>query len=403
MRGYNWEYFKGWSLIGRLVRDEGRSFSGREAHCCFLNSGGERFAHTASVTGLDYIDDGRAASIVDWDLDGDLDIWTSNRTGPRVRYLQNNAGNAQNFVAFNLTGTTSNRDAIGARLEVKLPGDDKLSIKTLRAGDGFLSQSSKSLHFGVGQAEQIEQLIVRWPDGSTEQFADLPSNHRYRVVQGTASIEPWTPDREEVRLASSRLSGATSSGESRVVIPLKRKLPSLPVATLDGQLTDARDGIGSRTTLVNLWQTTCIPCMRELAEFSQEADRIRDAGADIVAIHLSDPKSNVDDERTVVQDKVDQLGLPFQALIAVDDCTDRLNDYLKEILQRHLSIELPTSLLVGADLKTAVVYKGPVMTDTLLADLPLVEADENERLTASLPFPGKWLNSPLVERPEDEL
>ena len=43
MRGYNREYFKGWSLIGRLVRDEGRSFSGREAHCCFLNSGGERF------------------------------------------------------------------------------------------------------------------------------------------------------------------------------------------------------------------------------------------------------------------------------------------------------------------------------------------------------------------------
>ena len=66
---------------------EGRAFSGRERNCCFLNLGGARFADVSAVTGLDSLDDGRGAATVDWDLDGDQDLWVTNRTGPRVRFL----------------------------------------------------------------------------------------------------------------------------------------------------------------------------------------------------------------------------------------------------------------------------------------------------------------------------
>ena len=72
----------------------GRSFSGRERNCCFLNTGygqsaGNRFADISALSGLDFPDDGRAVALVDWDQDGDVDLWVSNRNAPRLRLLRN--------------------------------------------------------------------------------------------------------------------------------------------------------------------------------------------------------------------------------------------------------------------------------------------------------------------------
>ena len=80
----------------------GRSFSGFERHCAFLNVGSNPdgklapFANVSAATGFDFIDDGRALARVDWDRDGDLDFWTTNRQAPRLRLLKNNlpSGNA---------------------------------------------------------------------------------------------------------------------------------------------------------------------------------------------------------------------------------------------------------------------------------------------------------------------
>ena len=79
-----------------------------------------RFANVSAVSGLDLIDDGRAAAVVDWDHDGDLDIWVSNRTGLQVRFLCNNLAGDHHFLAVRLEGrnVASKRDAIGARLEL---------------------------------------------------------------------------------------------------------------------------------------------------------------------------------------------------------------------------------------------------------------------------------------------
>ena len=83
----------------RMMR-EGRSFSGREKNCVFLNTGANplaqaRFADVSSISGLDFPDDGRAVALVDWDHDGDLDLWISNRSSPRLRLMRNDndAGN----------------------------------------------------------------------------------------------------------------------------------------------------------------------------------------------------------------------------------------------------------------------------------------------------------------------
>ena len=233
MPGVHFGYAKGWQEIRRLIQEEGRSFSGRERHCFFLNVGGQRFAQASSVTGLDYIDDGRASAVVDWDHDGDLDLWVTNRTGPRVRYLQNEAGDNGNFVAFFLQGVTSNRDAIGARVEIRLADDPRKHIRTLHAGDGFLSQSSKWVHFGLGSAKNVERLIIRWPGGKTQQFSDLEVNRHYRVRQGEA-IEPWSPGRDGVTLVPAKLVAPPEVTRARVVLAPKIGMPKLPLKTLSG-------------------------------------------------------------------------------------------------------------------------------------------------------------------------
>ncbi len=74
-------------LSNNLIR-LGKSLSGRERNCCFLNVGRGWFADISSISGADFDDDARALGIVDWDFDGDLDFWVVNRTGPQLRYVR---------------------------------------------------------------------------------------------------------------------------------------------------------------------------------------------------------------------------------------------------------------------------------------------------------------------------
>ena len=102
-----------------LIR-AGGSLSGNERNCAFLSMGRQRFANVSGISGLDYPEDGRAMTVCDWDQDGDLDVWFLNRNGPQVRFLRNDVPVDNHFLALRLSGngTTSNRDAIGARVEV---------------------------------------------------------------------------------------------------------------------------------------------------------------------------------------------------------------------------------------------------------------------------------------------
>ena len=151
----------------------------------------DAFCDISALTGLDLPDDGRGIGRVDWDRDGDLDFLVSNRSAPRLRLLRNDLPAENGFVALRLVGTKSNRDAIGARVSVHLDGGKALPlVKTLRAGDGFLSQSSKWLHFGLGGHGGAVTVEVRWPSGGVERFPGLASAsfHLLREGQGQAEL-----------------------------------------------------------------------------------------------------------------------------------------------------------------------------------------------------------------------
>ena len=108
--------------------ERGFSLSGHERNVCFLNlrsKAGVQFATASAVSGFDFADDARAVVPVDWDGDGDLDVWTANRTAPMLRFLRNNheaAPTRNDWLQVRLEATRGARDAIGARVTVVLEG-----------------------------------------------------------------------------------------------------------------------------------------------------------------------------------------------------------------------------------------------------------------------------------------
>ena len=178
------EYTGRWTDIGRLMLD-GWSWSGRERDVVHMNRGGARFADISAASGLDFAEDGRALAACDWDSDGRVDLILRNRNTPGLRFLRGNSNTQHHWVAFALRGTHCNRDAIGARITLSAGGVQH--VRELRAGDGYLSQSSKVLHFGLGTAATVASASVRWPDGTVQQFTELAGDTLYELVQGAAA------------------------------------------------------------------------------------------------------------------------------------------------------------------------------------------------------------------------
>lgn len=280
-------YIKAVTALNLMVH-EGRSFSGRERHCCFLNIGGPQFANVSGLSGMDFPEDGRALAVSDWDFDGDLDLWITNRTAPQVRFLRNNSPGEGKFLAVRLQGTSCNRDAIGARVVLVVSGDrPRRMAQTIRAGDAFLSQSSKWVHFGLGGADRVERLVVRWPSGTVEEFTDVQPGGWYQLIQGDRP-RPWRPARLTAELKPQQLRPSPVSDRARTVLLSNPFLPSL----------DYRDWQGSkvavaphshRPLLVNLWATWCGPCRSELAELQQQAELIRAEELDVLALCVDRP------------------------------------------------------------------------------------------------------------------
>ena len=209
--------------LDRMI-DEGRSFSGNERNCCFLNTGTGRFATISRVSGLDSLDDSRAVALVDWDQDGDVDMWVSNRNAPRLRLLRNDSTKNQHYLALRLQGRSpgTNRDAIGARVEL-LSGEleSRPLVRTLRAGEGFLSQSSKSLHFGLGSMERIDGVRVRWPGGDVEEFVGMEVDQFYLLVQGSGKAQRLNRRSSKVALAPAEQTPAPLTRTARVPLMMR--------------------------------------------------------------------------------------------------------------------------------------------------------------------------------------
>lgn len=392
------EYDKAWAALNLMIR-EGRGFSGHERNCVFLNLGGKdtRFANVSSATGLDFDDDGRGQASVDWDRDGDLDIWVTNRTGPAVRFLRNDSPHGHPGIAFLLRGTTANRDAIGARVELHLgPEGATRRIKTRRAGHGHLSQSSAWVHFGLGTDGPARHVTVKWPGGRPETFPIPPGSSRLRLVEGSGKAEPVAaPAAPAAALTASSIKAPPESDAGRIVLLRPAPVPDLEVILPDGQPASLVPVTAEpqKPLLVNLWATWCAPCVKEMSEWTAARDRLTAAGLQIVSVSVDDA-ADPSDRRAKVDAALRKISYPFRTAFPSDSLIERLETLQRSFIGRQSPLPIPSSFLIDARGCLAVIYRGPVSADQLLADLALLQQPIDTVLAGAVPFAGPWIGRP---------
>lgn len=148
----------------------------------FHNNGDGTFSDVSAITGITALPTrvGRGATFGDYDNDGDVDILiVNNHAAPTL--LRNEGGNRNNWLHVELIGTDLNRNAIGAKIQLKT--SDRTQIREIYAGESYMSANSLIVEFGVGNATQVETLQVTWLNGKTQARHNIPTNQRVRMTQ----------------------------------------------------------------------------------------------------------------------------------------------------------------------------------------------------------------------------
>jgi Tfp pilus assembly protein PilF/peroxiredoxin len=393
------EWLRARTELSQMLK-EGRSFSGHERNCCFLNTGGGRFATVSAVTGLDFPDDARALVAADWDEDGDLDLWISNRNAPRLRFMRNESPVGNRHLALRLLGDgiKTNRDAIGARIEVfaSPEGTGPRRVKTLRAGEGFLAQSTKWVYFGLGDADRVDRVVVSWPGGIAESFAAIESNGRYLLEQGTGQARSIPVSARSLAIAPGPLELPEPSRVARIPLVTLVPMPSLEFVAFDGRRHTA-DFRAGRTVLVNLWASWCRPCLAELKELSAHAQALQQAGIEVLALSVDgvgdDGSSPEAAARTLARMK-----FPFSAGQATDSAIDLLQRCHNDLILLRRPLPIPSSFLVNSDGRIQCIYKGPVSVETVLDDSRRQFSEHSDRWRQAALLPGRTVDHPTIHK-----
>jgi hypothetical protein len=154
----------------------------RQANQLFRNLRNGRFDLVAGQeTGFTERRSSRGAAFGDLGNKGRIEIVVNNIDEEPFLYRQSRH-NSEAWVRLKLVGTKCNRDAIGARITITAGG--LTQIDEVHSADSYISSSDIRVHFGLGNASAIEQLEVRWPDGSVERRTGVAINKEHVIRQG---------------------------------------------------------------------------------------------------------------------------------------------------------------------------------------------------------------------------
>lgn len=166
---------------------ERHNLSAYEPNRVFLNDAGKRFVEVsvASQAALD----ADSRSVISSDFNGDHrpDLLVGSVGGGALRLFLNDFPGSGNRVRVRLVGQQSNRSGIGCRVVATCAG--RQIVRDVFPGNGFMGQSPAELLIGIGPADGIDSLQVRWPTGRTQSFNGIPGNSTVTVTEDHPDIE----------------------------------------------------------------------------------------------------------------------------------------------------------------------------------------------------------------------
>jgi hypothetical protein len=161
----------------------------------FWRNGISGFIELSNSVGLTDDHSGRGVLTFDYDRDGDLDILVVNHARTPILY-RNDGGNGQSWLRIRTVGTLSNRDGIGAFINVTpdLSSPESFMVHEVSGSSNFLSQNEMTAHFGLGDHEgTVDSIEIRWPSGVVQQLVDQPMNTLpyITVTEPQATFDEW--------------------------------------------------------------------------------------------------------------------------------------------------------------------------------------------------------------------
>jgi len=375
------EYEQGWAAVNELILAD-RTWSGYERNIFYANNGDGTFSDISGVLSLDFVEDGRAFAVADFDHDGRQEVFLKNRNAPVLRILKNVMPSLPPSISFRLRGTKSNRDAIGAVITIET--EKGRQSRSLQAGSGFISQHSKNVFFGLGSAKGVVNASIRWPSGLLQELRDLPIKHRIWVEEGVA------PSRFEPFRSSTRVEqlGEVKPQPTEILPDTAETWLLAPISAPDFSLSDfsgrqqTLSSLRGGSVLLTLGAASDDRSRHNWSALSQWHASVS-PHAHLIAINLDDP-NNEDRLRAFVAEQK----LSFPVLQGTDDVGAVYNILYSYLFDRHRDLTLPTAFLIDPEGEIVKVYQGPVDPAHLEHDLRNLPQTPAERLARALPFPG---------------
>ena len=375
-------YDDGWRATNRLLLSGG-SQAQHERSVLLHNDGHGGFDEVSGVAGVDVDQDGRSFAVADFDRDGDADIvLMAARSSPQLRLFRNDFASGHAAIAIRLTGTKSNRDAIGAQVTVET--DRGRFTRVVKAGSGFLSQHSKEVLVGLGTSERIAGITIRWPSGLTQTITDVPVNHRVAIVEGNAQIRAERFQKASVPSAAG--SGARAARKAKdpdTGTWLYQPFPA-PDLTLRGGNGREQSLSGlAGPVLLCFWATSAPPSLAAIETLARQRGAITAAGASLLLVSVD-----------AVEDaaKAQAIGRKLNVPIATADAeaAGAYNVVHRYLFDGRENLRLPSIFLVSADRAIVKIYDGDVSPAQVAEDIAKIDVPAAERLSRAVPFPGTF-------------